>query len=505
MRPTAQISARRLRPGLTRKVAIRVDSYFRGFGARIESIAPRLSGLVDRFGKKDVSTELDQAIEVVLRTFGWDSEARIFLQYVRSAIEVVGAQASDAVGSELGLDLSFDLNARKVVLDDVATRIRSVPETSREAIRRLIGDGISKGLSIEQIVSGVGPGRSTVAGPIPEFPGLRGLVDSWLSTGTGRFAGPGGAFGSRSYLIALTETATAWNTSAIASYAGAGIAFVEVFDGEDCGWSSHDDPDLAAGSIRTLDQAKARPLSHPRCQRAFGAAVNASETRPGMPRAGAAKPAPAAAPTTKTELGAYEAEIFPPGTRITYEQGGFFDPETGSMVTRNPGTGKNTGELPWLAEELALKADRARVRTLGFTHTHPSGGAFSVDDVRIASFDQYREIRAIGSEFEHSMKPGPGGWPASSDIGAAYSRTYTAIRKEIKARYDEWTRTVLRPELDRLWAEGIDFANGADPRVIAYRKLSATAPTLEGVEVYHDVWLRVAAELGLRYARTSRL
>lgn len=277
MRPTAQIEAKRVRPGLTRKVAIRADSYFRGFGSRIVSrVEPRLGELVDRFGKKDVSTEVDQAVRVLLRTFGWDAEARVFLSYVRPAIEVVGAAAADAVGSELGLDVSFDLNARRLVLDDVATRIRSVPETSRETIRRLIGEGISKGLSVEQIVRGVGPGRSTVAGPIAEFVGLRGLVDSWLSTGTGRFAGPGTAYGSRSYLIALTETAMAWNTSAVATYAGAGVSFVEVFDGADCGWSSHDDPDLAAGSIRPLDEAKATPISHPRCQRAFGAAVNAT-------------------------------------------------------------------------------------------------------------------------------------------------------------------------------------------------------------------------------------
>jgi hypothetical protein len=281
VRPTAQIAARRLRPGLTKKVALRTDAYFRGFLPRIEAhVAPKLGGLVDRFGTKEVGTSLDQAVEVSLRTFGWDAEARTFLSTVRPAIELVGASATDAVGAELGLDVSFDLFARKPVLDDVATRIRSIPETSRDAIRRLIGEGIEKGLSVEQIVRGVPPGTSNVRGPVPEFAGIRGLVDSWSSTGTGRILGGGTAYGSRSYLVALTETASAWNVAATESYRASGIGFVEVFDGPDCGWSRHDDPDLAHGSIRSLAEAKAQPLSHPRCQRAFGAAVNAENARP---------------------------------------------------------------------------------------------------------------------------------------------------------------------------------------------------------------------------------
>lgn len=281
MKPAERIASR-LRPGLTRRVALRADAYFRAFLPRFLASLPRARlSLLE--GTK-AETTIAQKVDAIIRTYGWDAETRLFLQFIRPALEIVGISASDAVGAELGLDLSFDLRTRKIVLDDVARRIVSVSATSRERIAVLIADGIEKGLSIEQIVSGVGPGRSTVAGPIPEFPGLRGLVDSWLSTGSKGFAGPGTSLGSRSYLIALTETANAWNVSAIESYRGSGVSFVEVFDGEDCGWTSHDDPDLAAGSIRTLDEAKGQPLSHPRCQRAFGAAVNAEKTRPGRPR-----------------------------------------------------------------------------------------------------------------------------------------------------------------------------------------------------------------------------
>lgn len=293
-RPTAQIAAARLRPKLAKRYAERVDGYFRGFERRlVPAIEPKLGSLVERFAvKADVSTELDQAVALLLRTFGWDAESRTFLSTVTPVADLVGASAADAVGTELGLDASYDLFARPLVLSDTATRVVGIADTSRDALRRLIGDGISKGLSVEQIVGGVAPGTSSVRGEIPAFDGIRGLVDSWLSTGTGRILGGGTSpTSSRSYLIALTETASTWNVSALASYKGLGVGFVEVFDGPSCGWTSHNDPDLATGSIRSVAAANAQPLSHPRCQRAFGAAVTAKG-----PRAAAGPPKTPAGP-----------------------------------------------------------------------------------------------------------------------------------------------------------------------------------------------------------------
>ncbi len=267
-RPTAQIAARRLRPKLTARVAERVDAYFRDFGRRlVPALEPALRPLVES------STKAEETVAVALRTFGWDGEARRFLSFVAPAIEVVGESAAAAVGSELGLDVSFDLYARQPVLTDVATRIRSIPETSRDLVRNLVDEGIAKGDSMEQL------SRS-----------MRGLVDSWSSTGSKGFAGLGAGRSSRSYLIALTETANAWNVSATESYAALGVDFVEVFDGPDCGWSSHDDPDLAHGSIRGVREARATPTSHPRCQRAFGARVDADGASPSPFARGGAVP-----------------------------------------------------------------------------------------------------------------------------------------------------------------------------------------------------------------------
>ena len=45
---------------------------------------------------------------------------------------------------------------------------------------------------------------------------------------------------------------------------------VEVFDGFDCGWTGHRDPDKANRSVRTVEEAAEWPISHPRCRRGFG-------------------------------------------------------------------------------------------------------------------------------------------------------------------------------------------------------------------------------------------
>ncbi|MFD6149359.1 hypothetical protein [Streptomyces sp. NPDC060243] len=46
-----------------------------------------------------------------------------------------------------------------------------------------------------------------------------------------------------------------------------GCTHVEVRDGAGCGWTSHDDPDGADGTLRTIEDALAHPVAHPHCVR----------------------------------------------------------------------------------------------------------------------------------------------------------------------------------------------------------------------------------------------
>ena len=69
--------------------------------------------------------------------------------------------------------------------------------------------------------------------------------------------------------LSRTVTANAYNEGTFTQAAVDGFGWMEVFDGPDCGWASHDDPDKANGTVRTLDECRTHSLSHPRCARNF--------------------------------------------------------------------------------------------------------------------------------------------------------------------------------------------------------------------------------------------
>ena len=101
------------------------------------------------------------------------------------------------------------------------------------------------------------------------------------------------------------------------------------------------------------------------------------------------------------------------------------------------------------------------------THNHPSGSSFSRVDMRTASRCEVGELRAVGSQYTHSMKPPPEGWPPWQTIWDAY------------AKHDA------------------DVIRGNRERIRLGRQASPRSDQL------HEVWRRVASELGLRYSRTE--
>lgn len=82
-----------------------------------------------------------------------------------------------------------------------------------------------------------------------------------------------------------TKTAQTFNAGTLNTLRGAGVGWAEVIDGTSCGWTSHDDGDKANGTVRSLDDCAAHPLSHPRCRRSFAG-------RPDITTAADAKNAP---------------------------------------------------------------------------------------------------------------------------------------------------------------------------------------------------------------------
>jgi hypothetical protein len=73
---------------------------------------------------------------------------------------------------------------------------------------------------------------------------------------------------------AWARAAITWQAVTTANTAAArtaldelGTEWLEVSDSADCGWTSHDDPDRANRTLRTVQDALAHPTAHPHCQR----------------------------------------------------------------------------------------------------------------------------------------------------------------------------------------------------------------------------------------------
>lgn len=190
----------------------------------------------------------------------WPTEQERLREVLGAWWVYFGDAAYGVAGDELGMDLPFDISrpAVRAILEDLGKRIVDITEVSRRAVANMVAESLDRGYTLQQLVRGVADDG---------FGGLEALVRGWGST-------PNGRAGTRAALIAVTESGTAYNTAAVSAYEDSDVASgVRVFDGVDCGWLSHADSDKANGSIRTFEDARAHPLAHPRCQRAFAAEV----------------------------------------------------------------------------------------------------------------------------------------------------------------------------------------------------------------------------------------
>jgi SPP1 gp7 family putative phage head morphogenesis protein len=136
-----------------------------------------------------------------------------------------GKASTEVVGSALNRILNF-VRAR------VGARITGINQTTREKVQAAVAEGIEKGLSPAELGD--------------------------LIEGSAAFDEY------RAEMIARTETAYAYNDSAIQSYRELDVEKVEVIDG--------DADDVCApvnGATWTMDEALAHPVGHPNCTRDF--------------------------------------------------------------------------------------------------------------------------------------------------------------------------------------------------------------------------------------------
>lgn len=186
------------------------------------------------------------SIDVSEDDVDWPAERRKLRALLDSWYAKLGAGAYRILGGQLGIEIAFDLEgpATAGIRDALAAKVVGITDTARSLIGDYVTTAIDRGYSVNELVDGVAD---------DSFLGLEAI------------------FGQRADTIARTETAVGYNLAASAGYRESGLVDeVLVFDGPECGWTEHDDPDLADGSTRSLDDADEYPTSHPNCQRAFG-------------------------------------------------------------------------------------------------------------------------------------------------------------------------------------------------------------------------------------------
>jgi hypothetical protein len=161
-------------------------------------------------------------------------------QYLQSA-----QIASDLLGAEVMEP--GDPRVRDY-LSIAGDRITNVNDVTRQAVQDALVLGGERGYNQHQIAYGVDE-------PGEYFTGINDIVDQTYTR--------------RADAIARTELAFASASATLDTYDESNVTQVEVSDGEGCGWTSHDDPELADGSIRDMEDAQQYPIAHPNCVRVF--------------------------------------------------------------------------------------------------------------------------------------------------------------------------------------------------------------------------------------------
>jgi hypothetical protein len=124
----------------------------------------------------------------------------------------------------------------------------------------------------------------------------------------------------------------------------------------------------------------------------------------------------------------------------------------------------NENSVTFSVDELQLFEDKI------LTHNHPRGSSFSMDDVELATFWNFKGIRACGSQYRYYLNRPASGWSREM------------WKKKIKPLAEK-----IHNDVFQQFSELIDKGK-LTPEEANYRH-------------WHEVWSRVAKEVGLDYGR----
>ena len=165
------------------------------------------------------------------------TDSAVLIRAVERHVSAIGIASSELLTSLLGGEpLTETSPALRRMLAESGDRIRGINDATRNAVQRVLQEGFDERLTDRDIARN-----------------LRGKVRE--------------TYKNRAAAIARTEMGLAEQQVTHARLQEVGVTHVIIFDGSECGWTSHDDGDEADGSIRTIAEAQAQPLSHPNCVR----------------------------------------------------------------------------------------------------------------------------------------------------------------------------------------------------------------------------------------------
>ena len=167
---------------------------------------------------------------------------RVWAPGLRYDIENTSALGTDVWGfQQRGLPLLQGTREYSEIMRTMGGRITRINETTRQRVMRLLAEGVERG-----------EGGRTLAQRIERvIPGIRGRISS----------------PARARMIARTEAAFASAESSVKTYELAGVELVDIEDGPECGWFTHNERPLARGQRVPLERYQRTPLAHPNCRR----------------------------------------------------------------------------------------------------------------------------------------------------------------------------------------------------------------------------------------------
>jgi phage portal protein BeeE len=190
--------------------------------------------------RRFISSKLPHISAKPSDTTWWNEkrEQRRFMVALDPLIEELTAEVAGGTARLAKKPRKADTSIYDYVRAKVGERITGINATTREKVQKLVAEGIEQGMSPQDLGSALKESAAFDA--------------------------------ARADMIARTETAYAYNDSAIQSYLSLDVEQVQVIDGDKDAECAHAD-----GATWSMDEALSNPISHPNCTRDFIPVVKA--------------------------------------------------------------------------------------------------------------------------------------------------------------------------------------------------------------------------------------